>query len=418
MFKFKRILQEASRIDEDRKSIKHNLFRDFKMLKNLLLARDFTDKHSINNPYYRCYEGIGGATISHAGKSLINFSSYNYLDFNGHPDIGLAITAACEKYGSSVSASRLVSGERPLHEELEKKIADFYSVESSLVFVSGHATNVSVLSSIFGEGDLIIYDSLSHNSITEGTKLSKAKILAFEHNKVAHLETLLRKHRPLYKHVLIVTEGLFSMDGDIPDLARIIELKKRYRALLMVDEAHSLGVLGTTGKGISEHCGTDPRDIDIIMGTLSKTLCSCGGFVAGCNELITMLKYYASGFVYSVGITPTNCAAASAALDLLNKETSRPGMLREISSYFRQKLHDLDLNLGTCIGVGIIPLIAGSSKSAARLSDTLFSSYGINVNPIIYPAVEENKARLRFFMNSSHTKQQIDYTIGCLRSIL
>jgi len=365
-------------------------------------------------PYFRIYDGIGRSLISYKNEEYINFASYNYLGFNGNPEIAKSIQDAVKEYGTSVSASRTVSGERTIHRELEKKIAQFYQIEDSLAFVSGHATNVSAVSCLFSEKDLILYDALSHNSILEGVRLARSKALAYRHNDVSHIEALLKTHRHSYRNVLIISEGIFSMDGDIPDLPNLIEVKKKYRSFLMVDEAHSLGVLGDSGKGISEYYKLPASSIDIIMGTLSKTLCSCGGYIAGSKELIELLKYHAPGFVYSVGITPMNAAAAISSLELLLKCKDHTTRLQSISKYLWNQLKSKGFNVGYSIGTGIIPVIIGGSRKTAQLSDALFKMYKININPIIYPAVEENRARLRLFLNCDHTKEQIDYLIAAL----
>ena len=249
-----------------------------------------------------CTRGGSARRPKSNGRELINFASYDYLGLNQEPAVAKAAQAAVEEMGTSVSASRLVAGERALHQQLEKALADFYETEDCIVYVSGHATNVSTIGALMNADDLIVHDSLMHNSGIMGARLSRATTLPFKHNNLDDLEKVLIEHRKKHKNCLIVTEGLYSMDGDFPDLPRLIEIKKKYGAWLMVDEAHSLGVLGKTGRGVGEHYGVNFKDVDIWMGTLSKTLGSCGGYICGNRDLVDLLKYHSPGFVYSVGL--------------------------------------------------------------------------------------------------------------------
>ena len=389
-------------------------FAKFDKYKQIQIAKNAGVKFNLETPFFREYEGIGSNTILHNGKEYINFSSYNYISLNGSKEAVQAVDNTMRKLGTSVSASRLVSGERAIHIELEKEIANLYETEDSVAFVSGHATNVSTISTLFEAKDLIVYDETSHNSIIQGLKLSDAKAYAFRHNDYNHLEALLSKYRSSYNRVLIVIEGLYSMDGDVPNLPEFIKIKNRYSCFLMIDEAHSLGVLGDTGKGIFEYFSISPSEVDIWMGTLSKTLCSCGGYIAGTSVLIEILKCHSSSFVYSVGISPMNAAAALASLKLLKDKSSEVVKLQKIGSYMVEKLKDKGFNIGNSIGYGIIPVIFGKTKKTIEVSLRLFKDFQVNVNPVIHPAVEERKARLRFFINSSHTVEQIDYTVDAL----
>ncbi len=345
-----------------------------------------------------------------AGIQYINFASYNYLGLSGDPRVSLAAKQAIDKYGTSVSASRLVSGERPIHRELEGAIANIYGVDDAVVMVSGHATNVTTIGHLFGANDLILHDELIHNSSMVGAQLSGAKRLSFPHNDYAALDKLLNEQRHAYEKVLIVIEGLYSMDGDVPNLPEFIAIKQKHQAFLMVDEAHSLGVLGDKGLGIREHFGIDGKAVDIWMGTLSKTLASCGGYIAGESALVEQLKFFAPGFLYSVGMPPQVAAPALAALTILQQEPERTERLKHLSNYFLVKAKAAGINTGLSQGVAIIAAITGSSMSAVRLSHALFAK-GINVQPIIYPGVPEKNARLRFFICCDHTEAQIDQTI-------
>ncbi len=364
----------------------------------------------ISSPFFRVHDGVAGATSRINGQDYINYASYNYLGLSGDPRVSAAAKAAIDQYGTSVSASRLVSGERPIHRQLEAALAQLYQVDDAVVMVSGHATNVTTIGYLFGANDLILHDELIHNSTLVGAQLSGAKRLSFPHNDYAALDTLLTAQRRNYERVLIVIEGLYSMDGDYPDLPRFIDIKDKHRAFLMVDEAHSLGVMGATGRGIREHFNIAGTAVDIWMGTLSKSLAGCGGYIAGESALIEHLKFLAPGFLYSVGMPPQVAAPALAALNIIANEPERTQQLQARSRYFLAQAQAAGIDTGHSVGIAIIAAITGSSASAARLSQALFER-GINVQPILYPAVAEKSARLRFFISCDHTEQHIDATI-------
>ncbi len=364
----------------------------------------------IENPFFLCNQSLSKDTTVVNDKRLLNFSTYDYLDLNGSAAINQAAWEAMEKYGTSPGASRLVAGEKPVHQELEKALAEFFQVQDCLTFVSGHATNIWTLCQLFGHHDLIVYDSLIHNSVLKGAQFSGAHRIAFAHNDLEHLQRILEEHRFQFKKAVIVTEGLFSMDGDFPDLPSLVDLKNRYQCFLMVDEAHSLGTMGPQGRGITDHFGIQSTHVDIIMGTLSKTLCGCGGFIAGKSELIKYLKYSAPGFVYSVGMSPPLAAASLAALSQLQASPQKTARLQEISAYFLEYARCQGLDTGQAAGIAVVPVIIKNSFLAAVLSRMLIQK-NINVLPIMYPAVEEKKARLRFFLSAAHTEAQVRQAI-------
>lgn len=371
----------------------------------------------VENPFFRVHEAAAGATTRIDGRECLNFSSYDYLGLNGDSRINRAAIAALELYGSSASASRLVAGERPIQRALEEALAVFYGTQSCAVFVSGHATNVSTLSSLFGPKDLILHDALAHNSIIEGARLSGAHRRGFPHNDWEALEQLLTEIRPGFERALIVIEGHYSMDGDTPDLAKFIELKQRFGCFLMVDEAHGLGVLGRTGRGIAEHCGVPGDEVDIWMGTLSKTLAGCGGYIAASRTLVELLKYTAPGFVYSVGLAPPLAAASLEALRLLRAEPWRVEALQRNGRVFLDAARARGIDTGRTEGHAIAAVMIGSSLKATRLSNDLLAA-GINVQPIIPPAVEERSARLRFFLSAAHEPEQLTRALDELRQRL
>ncbi|QQK65958.1 aminotransferase class I/II-fold pyridoxal phosphate-dependent enzyme [Cobetia sp. cqz5-12] len=369
----------------------------------------------VPEPFFRVHEGCAGATTRIEGRELVNFASYNYLDYSRHPEVVKAAADAAAHYGTSVSASRAVSGERPIHQQLEAAVARTYDVEDAVVFVSGHATNVSTLGYLLGPKDLILHDEWIHNSSLVGAQLSGARRMPFAHNDPDALEALLSSQRGKFERVLIVTEGLYSMDGDVPDLPRLIALKQKYRCWLMVDEAHSFGVLGERGLGLREHFDITARDVDIWMGTMSKTLSGCGGYIAGCKELVSMLRYFAPGFLYSVGMPAQVAAPSLKILELLQGDDARQRIARlhAVSGYFLKRARALGLDVGDSLGVAVVPVILGSSLVAARLSNQLFEA-GFNVQPILHPAVPEKSARLRFFLSCEHTEAQVDAVLDTL----
>jgi len=380
----------------------------------MLIMDAGAEKLGLKSPFFRVHEGVAGATSQIDGNPCINYASYNYLGFSGHPQMIDAAQQAVVQYGTSVSASRAVSGERPIHHELEQTIADCYEVDDAVVFVSGHATNVSTIGYLFGAKDLIIHDELIHNSSVVGSLLSGAKRMSFPHNDLDALEALLVEHRRQFERVLIVVEGLYSMDGDIPDLARLVELKHRHKSFLMVDEAHSFGTLGETGMGLREHAGVHGRSVDIWMGTLSKAMAGCGGYIAGEKALVEHLRYLAPGFLYSVGMPAQVAAPSLAAIELMRQQPERVTQLQQISHYFLQQAQASGFDTGDSEGIAVIPVLVGSSINAAKLSQLMLDA-GINVQPILYPAVPEGSARLRFFLSCEHTEAQIDTTIAELK---
>jgi 8-amino-7-oxononanoate synthase len=382
-------------------------------LRDIELVRDAGQALGLESPFFRPHDGVAGAHSAIGGRDFLNYSSYNYLGLNGDPRVQAAAKAAIDRYGISASASRLASGERPVHAALETALAAHHGAEACLCFVSGHATNVTVIGHLLGARDLILHDQLIHNSVAEGARLSSARRLAFPHNDWAAAERELASQRARHNRTLIVIEGHYSMDGDHPELGRFIDLARRFDALLMVDEAHSLGVLGATGRGVAEQCGVDPAGVDIWMGTLSKTLSACGGYIAGQRRLIDVLRHAAPGFVYSVGLAPPLAAAALESLAILEAEPWRVTQLQANAALFRRLARAAGFDTGASAGLGIVPIILGSSVLTARMAAAAFEA-GVNVQPILFPVVPERAARLRFFLSSDHTEAEIERTVAAL----
>lgn len=388
-------------------------FEEFPEYKKLLAQQQQVENLGNGNPFFVPQETIVNDRTTIDGRELINFATYNYIGMCGDPQVTQAAKDATDLYGTSACASRLISGEKPIYRELEQELADFIGVEDSIMMVGGHATNVTTIGHLFGKNDLVIYDSLSHNSILQGCFLSGASLVAFPHNDTKALEAILSDRRHRYQRVLIVVEGVYSTDGDIADLPQVIELKKQYKTFLMVDEAHSMGTIGKTGRGISEYFHINPKDVDLWMGTLSKSFASCGGYIAGSKALIEYLKYTAPGFVFSVGMSPPNAAATLATIRVLKAEPERATRLQERAKLFLELAKENGLDTGMSKDSPVIPIIVGDSLKSIQLSQNLFKR-GINVPFMIYPSVPQNGARLRFFITCNHSQEQIRLTVNIL----
>ena len=350
------------------------------------------------------------------GERFVSFANYDYLGLSNHPAVKAAAADAIDVTGLGALASRLVGGERASHKILERALADFMGVESVMTLVSGYLTNVTVISHITGSRDVIFLDELSHNSIISGCKSSPAEVIFFRHNDLEHLDALLTEKRGQYKTALIVSESLFSMDGDIVDLPRMIELKKKHSTWLLLDEAHSIGALGATGRGLCEYTGVDPNDIDLIIGTLSKSFASCGGFVCAKASVIRWFRYTLPGFVYSVGLSPVISAAALAALDLAQAEPWRIERLVHNSELFVALAKAAGLDTGPAIGRAVVPILFKDSYATLEASQVLMA-HGFYVPPIIQVGVPKDQPRLRFFMSAMHTEADIRGVIDVLTAL-
>jgi len=392
-------------------------FESLPQYQQIKFQREFARYADLNVPYYRMHAGRSSATAVIGNREVVNFASYDYLGLNGHPEIMAAAEQALAAYGSSVSASRISAGERQPHRDLEIGLAKTYEAEDCIAFNSGHAGGVSSIATFLGPKDLLVHDALIHNCIMVGAQLSGATRRNFPHNDLDALDALLAAERPRFARCMIVTEGLFSMDGDGPDLARLIEIKKRHGAWLMVDDAHGLGVLGRTGRGVFEHQNVDPAGVDLWFGTLSKSLVGCGGYVAGSAVAVDLLKHHAPGFVYSVGMPASVAAASAKALELMHREPQRVAKLAENSQAFLARAKDKGLDTGDAWGYGIIPVIVGETVRTLVLAEKLLEA-GFNAFPILPPGVPEKSARLRFFINATHTQEQIDAVVDAVAEIL
>lgn len=346
------------------------------------------------------------------GKEVILLSSNNYLGLANHPKIKEAAKEAIDKYGAGSAAARLISGNCILYKELEEKIAAFKNTGAALVFGSGYLANISILSTVVEEGDLILSDELNHASIIDGCRLSRAEKVIYRHKDTRHIEEILSKNKT--KKILIVTEGVFSMDGDIAPLPEIIALAKRYSAIVMVDDAHGAGVLGKKGRGTAEHFGIE-KEIDIHMGTLGKAFGSYGAYAAGDKGLIEFLINKARGFIFTTALPPSVLASAIMAIEILKKEPHLIKRLWENRDYFVSGLKALGFDTMGC-ETPIIPILIGSAEKALKMSEGLFEQ-GVYVPAIRPPTVPEDTCRLRLTVMAAHTKEDLDIALMAFEKV-
>ena len=350
------------------------------------------------------------------GREVINLASNNYLGLCNHPKLREAAIAATQKFGVGSGAVRTIAGTMRIHMELEEKIAAFKGVEACVVFQSGFAANAGTVSSILGKEDFILSDELNHASIIDGARLSRAKIKVFRHKDVGHAEELLKElaHEPGRK--LLITDGVFSMDGDIGPVGELADLCERYGAIMMVDDAHASGVLGRNGRGSVDHFGATAK-VDVQVGTLSKAIGALGGYVCGSKDLIEFLYHRARPFLFSTSHPPSVAATCIAAFDLLEAEPERIARLWENTGYFKEQLTWAGFDVG---GVStpksetpITPIILGDGRRTMEFSKALFEA-GVMATGIAFPTVPEGKARIRTIMTSEHTRPEIDRALAII----
>ncbi len=346
------------------------------------------------------------AQFAQTGRSLVSFANYDYAGLAQDPRIKEAACNAIMTVGIGAGASRLVGGERAVHGELERELAAFLRVDDSIALVSGYMTNVSLVGHLLTKNDVILVDDLSHNSIIVGTDVSRAQVIRFAHNDLDHLESILAQVRKDANRALIIVEGLYSMDGDVANLPRLLEIKERHNAWLMVDEAHSLGVLGATGRGLAEHFGVDPNHIDLIVGTMSKTLGACGGFIAGRKSVIDWLRFTLPAFVFSVGISPALAAAVRAGLEILAAEPWRVAKLHDNSRLFLEHAQVCGLDTGPAIGAGVVSILFSGQHECMFAARSILEA-GYFAPPILQLAVPKDKPRIRFFISAAHSHDEI-----------
>ncbi|WP_447752580.1 aminotransferase class I/II-fold pyridoxal phosphate-dependent enzyme [Pseudomonas nicosulfuronedens] len=378
------------------------------------MQRLYREEDGLANPYFQARRGALNGGLEIGDRQYVSFSHYNYLGLAQDVRVKQAVHDAVERYGTHVGAARMVGGEIELHAQLENELAEFTGFEATLISVGGYSTNVAAIGYLLDQRDLIIHDEYMHNSGIMGAVLSGARRLAFPHNDMDALEHLLGEHRRHYRRALIVVEGAYSMDGDLVDLPRVVQLKQAHGCWLMVDEAHSCGTVGATGRGVCEHFGVLPAQIDLMMGTLSKSFASCGGFLAGRRDLIDLLRHFCPGLLlYSTGISPANTAAALAALRLMRTEPQRVTRLQDNARYFREQAIARGMDCRTAVpGVPIVPLMI-DNDGALKLMSQLYEN-GVVAHAVMHPVVPRNAARLRCFISADHEPGQIEQTLDLI----
>jgi glycine C-acetyltransferase len=360
-----------------------------------------------------------GPVCTYDGKHVINLASNNYLGLCNHPKLREAAIAATEKYGVGSGAVRTIAGTMRIHMELEEKIAAFKGVQACVVFQSGFAANAGTVGSILGKDDFILSDELNHASIIDGARLSRAKIKVFRHKDVAHAEELLQEIQHEQGRKLLITDGVFSMDGDIGPVDKLAQLAEKYGAIMMIDDAHASGVLGRNGRGSADHFDVTDK-VDVQVGTLSKAIGALGGYVCGSRDLIDYLYHRARPFLFSTSHPPSVAATCIAAFDILENEPDRIERLWANTAYFKQQLTDAGFDVG---GVStpksetpITPIILGDGRRTMEFSKALFEA-GVMATGIAFPTVPEGKARIRTIMTSEHTREQIDRALEIFTSV-
>lgn len=367
----------------------------------------------------RVLEDEQAAVCTFDGKRVINLASNNYLGLTTHPKLREAALEATRKYGVGSGAVRTIAGTMKIHMELEEKIARFKNVEACVVFQSGFTANAGTVSAILGKEDYIITDQLNHASIIDGCRLSRAKILVFRHKDVAHAEEQLASVQDQAGKKLLITDGVFSMDGDIGPLPALCDLAEKYGAIMMVDDAHSSGVLGRNGRGTVDHFGMHGR-VDIQVGTLSKAIGALGGYVCGTRDFIDFLYHRARPFLFSTSHPPSVAASCIAAFDVLEQEPERMEKLWENTRFWKKELGLLGFDIGgkttPASETPITPIIIGDGKLTMDFSQELFNA-GVLGTGIAFPTVPEGKARIRTIMTATHTQDELEQALSVLKKV-
>ncbi len=364
-------------------------------------------------PYYRAIESEQDTEVVINGKRVLMFGSNSYLGLTNHPKVKEAGIAAIKKYGTGCAGSRFLNGTLDIHIELEEQLADFVGKDGALVYSTGFQANLGAIPSVVGRNDYILLDELDHASIIEGSRLAFAKTVKFRHNDMASLEKLLQRCEP-ESTKLIVVDGIFSMEGDIANLPEIVRLSKKYNANIMVDDAHSLGVIGKNGRGASDHFGV-AGDVDIIMGTFSKSLASIGGFIAADSDTINCIKHNSRSLIFSASATPAATASALAALEIMKTEPEHIERLWTNTHYCLKAFRSLGFDLGHAC-TPILPIMVRDNAKTFMMTKVLLDE-GVFVNPVVAPAVPNDSTLIRFSLMATHTQQQIDFAIDKIEKV-
>ncbi|MCF2603394.1 aminotransferase class I/II-fold pyridoxal phosphate-dependent enzyme [Parabacteroides distasonis] len=364
-------------------------------------------------PYFREIQSDQDTEVTISGKKVLMFGSNAYLGLTNHPKVKEAAIEAVKKYGTGCAGSRFLNGTLDLHIQLEKRLAEFVGKEDAIVYSTGFQVNLGVVSCLTGREDYILWDELDHASIIEGHRLSFSTKLKYKHNDMESLEKQLQKCDP-DKVKLIVTDGVFSMEGDVAKLPEIVALAKKYNASVMVDEAHGIGVFGRQGRGTCDHFGVS-QDVDLIMGTFSKSFASIGGFIAADESIINYLRHHSRSYIFSASNTPAATAAANAALDIMMNEPERIQHLWDLTHYALDGFRQMGCEIGHT-STPIIPLFIRDNDLTFLIVKELFEA-GIFVNPVVSPAVASEDTLIRFSLMATHTKEQLDYALETIHKV-
>ncbi len=380
-------------------------------------CENFTEAREIMSrgvyPFFRPLESAQDIEVIIGGKRLIMIGSNSYLGLTNDERVKKAAIGAVEKYGSGCAGSRFLNGTLDIHDNLEEKLAGFMKKEASLIFSTGFQTNLGIISTLTGKGDYLIIDRLDHASIIEGCRLSFGQVRKYRHNDIKDLGRILSEI-PEDAAKLIIVDGVFSMEGDLADLPGIVEMAKRYRARVLVDDAHGIGVMGEHGRGTAEHFGLE-GEIDLIMGTFSKTFASLGGFVAGKESVIHFLKHHSRELIFSASIPPANVAAVDKSLDIMIEEPKRRERLWEITHRMKKAFDELGFDTGRSV-TPIIPVFVRSNEGVFKMC-MMLHEIGVFVNPVISPAVPPDHALIRTSYMATHTDKELDYVLDCFAKV-
>ena len=362
-------------------------------------------------PYFTPIQEVWGNKVKVRNKEMVMVGSNNYLGLLDHPKVKKAAQAAIDRYGVATCGSRFLNGTLDIHVELENRLAAFMKKEAALTFSTGFQTNQGIISTLIGKGDAVITDRMDHASIVDACRLSFGDIYKFKHNDMADLERILSS-LSLDQGKLIVVDGVFSMEGDVADLPGIIKLAKKYQSRIMVDDAHGLGVMGANGRGTCEHFGVED-EVDVVMGTFSKSFASLGGFVAANKKVVSYIKHSARALIFSASITPASVATVLATLDIIETEPDRRARLWEITNKMKSSFQAMGYNTGPS-ATPIIPLMIFDDEKAFMLWRSL-REHGIFANPVIYPAVPQGQSLIRTSYSATHSDEELDYVLECFR---
>ncbi|MDR1200111.1 MAG: pyridoxal phosphate-dependent aminotransferase family protein [Tannerellaceae bacterium] len=364
-------------------------------------------------PYFRMIESDQDTEVQINGKKVLMFGSNAYLGLTNHPKVKEAAIEATKKYGTGCAGSRFLNGTLDIHVQLEKRLADFVGKEDAIIYSTGFQVNLGVVSCVTGREDYILWDELDHASIIEGHRLSLSNKLKFKHNDMVSLEKQLQKCEP-DKIKLIIVDGVFSMEGDIAKLPEIVALSKKYNASIMVDEAHGIGVLGKQGRGTCDHFGVS-QDVDLIMGTFSKSFASLGGFIASDKDTTNYLRHHSRSYMFSASSTPGATAAVGAVLDIMLNEPEHIEHLWKLTNYALEGFRNMGCEIGHT-ATPIIPLFIRDNDLTFLIVRELFDA-GVFVNPVVSPAVSPQDTLIRFSLMATHTQEQLDYALEAIRKI-